>query len=106
MSHSYLRPAGAVTRHMSQVESDVQVGVAVVVGAAVVAVDVAVVVGAAVVAVDVAVVVGAAVVVGRAESGPLPHAEATNRNVKAIAYVLTVGLCHPPLRAGVTQKPP
>jgi hypothetical protein len=42
------------------------------------------------------VVVGAVVVVGEAESDPLPHAEVTNRNVRAIAYFLTVGSCHLP----------
>ena len=57
---------------MSQVESDVQVGVAVVV------------VGVAVV------VVGVAVVVVGAESDPLPHAEATNKDATAIAHFLIV----------------
>jgi len=43
------------------------------------------------------------VVVGEAESDPLPHAEVTNRNVRAIAYFLTVGSCHPPMSvAGMT----
>jgi len=64
---------------MSQVESDVQVGSDV--------------------------VVGAAVVVGGAESGPLPHAEATNRSVRAIAHFHTVGLCHPPEGWGDTETP-
>jgi len=94
---------------MSQVESsDVVVGVAVVVvGVAVVVVGVAVVVvGVAVVVAGVAVVVaGVAVVVVGAESGPLPHAEATNRNVRAIACFLTVGLCHPPEGCGDIEIP-
>ncbi|MEC8814793.1 MAG: hypothetical protein VYA92_03220 [Actinomycetota bacterium] len=62
---------------MSQVESDVQVGSNVVVGVAVVVVGVAVV------------VVGVAVVVVGAESDPLAHAEATNRDATAIVYFLT-----------------
>jgi len=66
---------------MSQVESDVQVGSGV--------------------------VVGAGVVVGEAESDPLPHAEVTNRNVRAIAHFLTVGSCHLPMStaeiAGLTH---
>ena len=76
---------------MSQVESDVQVGSNVVVGVAVVVVGVAVVVvGVAVVVVGVAVVVvGVAVVVVGAESDPLAHAEATNRDATAIVYFLT-----------------
>ena len=69
-------------------------GTAMVEGGATVVVVVAVVVGAVVV------VVGAAVVVGEAESDPLPHAEVTNRNVRAIAYFLTVGSCHPPHERG------
>jgi len=67
---------------MSQVESDVQVGVVVV-----------------------GVVVVGVVVVGGAESDPLPHDEVTNRNVRAIAYFLTVGSCHPPHGVGRHRSP-
>ena len=51
------------------------------------------------------VVVGAAVVVGEAESDPLPHAEVTNRNVRAIACFLTVGSCHPLHGVGRHRNP-
>jgi len=37
------------------------------------------------------------VVVGEAESDPLPHAEATNKNARAIAYFLIAGSCHLPM---------
>ena len=76
------------------------VGAAVVVGATVVVVGAAVVVGATVVVAGAIVVVGAAVVdatgvTGVAVSELPPHPEATNKNVTATAYFLTVSVCHP-----------
>ena len=51
--------------------------------------------------------VGSGVVVGEAESDPLPHAEVTNRNVRAIAHFLTVGSCHLPMStAGIAGLTP
>jgi len=66
----------------------------------VLAITAAAVVGAAVVVdttvvVDACVVSRATVVAGVAVSEPPPHPEATNRNVRATAYFLTVRVCHP-----------
>ena len=74
-------------------DTAVVVGATVVVGAAfVVGVMVAVAVG---VVVAVVVVDSAEVEVGAAVSELPPHPEATNKNVTATAYFLTVGVCHP-----------
>ena len=48
-----------------------------------------------VVGVTVVAATGAAVVTGATDSVPLLHPEATNRNVRATAYFLTVSVCHP-----------
>ena len=58
-----------------------------------------VVVGTAVV-VDAWVAAGATVAAGVAVSELSPHPEATNRNVSATAYFLTVSVCHPSLEGG------
>ena len=79
----------------------VVVGATVVAGATVVVVGATVVAGATVV-VAVIVVVGAAVVVevGAAVSELPPQADGTNRNNRATAYFLTVGVCHPSPEGG------